>query len=63
MIFFSIFYEDYFLDEPEVQSFDPMSPDVAESPMEQAYMSDGDYEAISSEDEFIDIDTDVVSGY
>jgi hypothetical protein len=44
-------------------AFDPMSPEAVGSPMEQAYMSDGDYEAISSEDEFIDIDTDVVRYY
>lgn len=43
-----------------VESFDPLSPDVG-SMMEQGYMSDGDYEAISSEDEFIDIEASMVS--
>ena len=46
------------LEGPSV-TFDPLSPDVG-SPMEPAYMSDGDYEAISSEDEFIDFDRDMV---
>ena len=39
---------------------DPLSPDVVGSPMDPGYMSDGEYEAISSEDEFIDIEEDLV---
>jgi len=38
--------------------------DVSGSPLPEsgAYMSDGDYEAISSDDELIDIDTELVGG-
>lgn len=57
---FNIKFFHKFSDEPEAQNFEMMSPENVGSPMEPAYMSDGEYEAISSEDEFIDIDADVV---
>lgn len=46
-------------DEAEMAGFEHLSPEQEGSPVEPSYMSD--YEAISSEDELIDIDTDLVS--
>ncbi|XP_052817206.1 protein virilizer homolog [Mya arenaria] len=50
-------------EEREAETFEQLSVEQVGSPVEQGYMSDGDYEAISSEDELIDIDTELGIDY
>ncbi|WAR13260.1 VIR-like protein [Mya arenaria] len=51
------------IEEREAETFEQLSVEQVGSPVEQGYMSDGDYEAISSEDELIDIDTELGIDY